>query len=151
MVCSNRMGNGSLDSGISRSHDPLQWLQISWSLRITGGLVKFLSEPRNPSIRRSNASSFSSLSVSGILHSQTERTDQPRRRNLCSFDRSRSLFLFSFGIQYSEFAFGILPSLHECPCQKHPFTWIIVLYFGRTISGHPGRPRTCNRKRNPRR
>src|ERR1035437_3789086 len=36
-----------------------------------------------------------------------------------------------------------------CPCQKQPCTKITVLYFGRTISGLPGRLLSWSLKRNP--
>ena len=70
---------------------------------------------------------------------------------------SRSIFLRIFATQNSLFVFGILqhaelsnsilPSpfgegagvrLHLCPCQKHPFTKMHVLYFLSTKSGCPG-------------
>src|SRR5205085_11974828 len=33
----------------------------------------------------------------------------------------------------------------SCPCQKQPCTKITVLYFGKTISGFPGKSFTCSR------
>ena len=52
---------------------------------------------------------------------------------------SRSWLLIIFACQYSVLDFGITNSPHpSCPCQKHPFTKMHVLYFLSTMSGFPG-------------
>ncbi len=45
---------------------------------------------------------------------------------------------------------GIRPFWQWCPCQKHPLTKTTAPYFGRTMSGRPGRSFLWSRKRNPR-
>ena len=90
-------------------------------------------------------------------HSHTVMQCQPISASFRCSSLSRSLFLrilftqnsrFVFGIlQHSELSKPILPSpfgegagvrLHLCPCQKHPFTKMHVLYFLSTRSGCPG-------------
>ena len=45
---------------------------------------------------------------------------------------------------------GIVAYLQsECPCQKQPLMKMIVLYFGRTMSGLPGKSLRWSRKRKP--
>ena len=63
--------------------------------------------------------------------------------------RSRCTFFFIFCSQNSLFWTGSLPRGHECPCQKQPCTNTAVRYFGKTMSGEPGRSLRCSRKRKP--
>ena len=84
------------------------------------------------------------LMVSAILsffnsHSQTVITFQPRCFNSSFYIISLSLVLLILFIQKSVLVFGSTKYLHpSCPCQKHPLTKIIVLYFLKIISGFPG-------------
>ena len=63
---------------------------------------------------------------------------------------SRSILPDILSLQKSWLVSGIVAYLQsECPCQKHPLMNITVLYLGRTMSGLPGNPFWCNRKRKP--
>ena len=101
------------------------------------------------SISQSNSRSPTSVQRSN-LHSHRQCTDHPRRRSLLSFVLSRLRLRSNFGVQYSTLLFRSRPSRQEWPCQKQPFTSMMVRYFGSTMSGQPGRFRTCKRKRYPR-
>ena len=82
-------------------------------------------------------------------HSQTISTFHPISVSLFWFSLSRSTFRLILGIQYSILEEGHTNRLQLCLCQKQPFTKITVLYFGSTISGHPGKDRTFFLYRNP--
>ncbi len=85
-----------------------------------------------------------------VSHSQITPTLHPSSFSESKCNLSRSVFFFNFGSQYSFLLEGISCRLHPgCWCQKHPCTNIIILYFGKTISGFPGSFLTFRRKRNP--
>lgn len=87
---------------------------------------------------------FRRLNVSSILfffssHSHTVITFQPACLSKVLFRISLSLFPLIFSVQNSVLVLGITKYLQSwCPCQKQPFTKIMVLYFFSTISGLPG-------------
>lgn len=85
----------------------------------------------------------------GIWHSQITIALQPSDSILEIFSLSRSTFPLIFIRQKSGLVFGHLNFLHSCPCQKQPWTNMAVLYFGRTMSGLPGKSLTCRRYRKP--
>ena len=85
-----------------------------------------------------------------IWHSQIMSTPQPISLNSCSCCLSRFMFLPIFASQYALLDFGLFECLQFlCPCQKQPWTNIIFLNFGKTISGFPGRSFRCSRNRYP--
>ncbi len=86
---------------------------------------------------------------SRVLHSHITRTRQPNAlsRRIASASRRRlSVCFFS---QKSMRVVGNLPLGQRWPCQKHPFTMIMVACFLSTMSGVPGNDRSCSRKRRP--
>ena len=83
-------------------------------------------------------------------HSQTTMTCHPSASSAESFFASRSALCWSLSCQKPQFDAGIVAFLHPgWRCQKHPRTSITVLYFGRTISGRPGRSFAWTQKRKP--
>lgn len=100
--------------------------------------------PTNSEIRRYRRS--------GVLvqHSHTLNTRHPCFRSFRMLRLSRCTFPLRFVCQNSAFVAGInLPYLQRCMCQKQPWTKIIDLCFGSTMSGRPGKSRTCNLYLNP--
>ena len=105
-----------------------------------------------------------SLYFGFISHSHTVTQCQPIVASFFCSSLSRSLFLWIFATQKSRFVFGILQHSEfsmfngpcsmfnetPCPCQKHPFTKMQVLYFLNTKSGCPGNRLSFNLYRNPR-
>ena len=119
----------------------------------TSAILHFLSCRNMWFSVNANASSVSSRFDGFSSHSHTVIQCHPISANFCCSSLSRSLFLRIFATQNSRFVFGILQHselsmtssfLHLtsditlCPCQKHPFTKIHVLYFLSTKSGCPG-------------
>ena len=85
------------------------------------------------------------------LHSQIVRTAQPAFRSALSFRRSRATLSLNFFVQNSTRVLGVVAFAQLlCRCQKQPLTKTTVRYFGRTMSGVPGRSLRCKRKRRPR-
>lgn len=82
-------------------------------------------------------------------HSQTVNTRQPVALSALVFRASRRLFVSNFDFQNSLRVAGMRCFWQWCACQKHPWTNTTALYFGRTMSGRPGRSPRCRRKRNP--
>lgn len=83
-------------------------------------------------------------------HCQITITRHPIFSNKEKVILSRSTFPYIFLLQNSRLVSGIVAYLQsECPCQKHPLMNMTVLYFGRTMSGLPGKSFRCNRKRKP--
>lgn len=83
-------------------------------------------------------------------HSHIVMTFQPISLNSWLCLMSFSILRWNFCCQYSELVLGVVVYLHpSCLCQKQPWTKITVLYFGRTISGFPGRAVTFFRYLNP--
>ena len=83
-------------------------------------------------------------------HSQITMTLQPSLRRSAWLRASRTTFLRNLFSQYSTFVFGLDAILQEgWRCQKHPCTKITDRYFGKTMSGQPGRSFRWRRKRNP--
>ena len=77
-------------------------------------------------------------------------TRQPKVWSSVSACKSRVWVFVIFCRHHSVLVLGSTKYLQPlCPCQKQPFTNITVLYFGRTISGFPGRFFRCKRYRNP--
>src|SRR5687767_14488378 len=95
------------------------------------------------------ACSFSRTRVkSDSSHSQTITDFHPSLRSARRCTLSRAALPVSFSSQNSRRFVGVVQFLHPLwRCQKQPWTKITVLYFGRTISGLPGRFLTCRRKR----
>lgn len=72
-------------------------------------------------------------------HSHTVNTLQPREVRSSWFFLSRTIFPLIFCFQKSELVLGHTKYAQPvCPCQKHPFTKIVALYFESTMSGFPG-------------
>lgn len=93
---------------------------------------------------------FSSRSMSFSSHVHTIKTLQPASLKRDKFFLSRHIVLSSFLFQKSSLPAGRFERGHPSwPCQKQPCTKMIFLYFGRTISGFPGRSRRCNRNLYP--
>ena len=87
----------------------------------------------------SNSSNVLSRFSGRSWHSQTTITFQPASSSCFFFRASRSILVFILLCQNSALFLGQTKYLHpSCPCQKHPFTNITVLYFGNTTSGLPG-------------
>jgi len=85
-----------------------------------------------------------------IWHSQTTISFQPSILIASAFFLSRVTFCSNFVFQKAIFELGMVASLHPgWRCQKHPRTSMTVLYFGKTMSGCPGRFFTCRWNRNP--
>lgn len=83
-------------------------------------------------------------------HSHTMATLQPSSRSARVVLWSRSIVPENFSCQNAGFDTGVVANRHPlCRCQKQPWTWIAARYFGKTISGRPGRPATCSRYRKP--
>lgn len=83
-----------------------------------------------------------------VSHSQIIITRQPNPRKTRFCFSSRLTLAASFPRQNSTLDFGWrFPALHLCWCQKHPCTNMMHLRLGKTMSGRPGKPRTCNRYR----
>ena len=90
-------------------------------------------------------------------HSHTVMQCQPISASLRCSSLSLSLFLRILATQKSRFVYGILQhcdlsilsSSTKCPCQKHPFTKMQVLYFLSTKSGCPGNRLWCSLYLNP--
>ena len=76
-------------------------------------------------------------------------TFRPSFISKSEFLSSRDLLFDIFFLQKSIFEDGNFPFLQLCPCQKHPFINITVLYLGKTISGLPGNVLTLIRYQNP--
>ena len=72
-------------------------------------------------------------------HSHMVMQCHPIDISLSRTSLSRTLLRSTFAAQKSVFDSGTLKYLHpSCPCQKHPFTKMHVLYFLSTMSGFPG-------------
>jgi hypothetical protein len=70
-----------------------------------------------------------------ISHSQITKLLQPSSLSPRTLLSCRTLFLLSFGSQYTKFDFGKCARRQlSCWCQKQPWTKIAVLYFGRRMS-----------------
>lgn len=83
-------------------------------------------------------------------HSHISNTRQPDSSNCFLTSASRSLLEESLADQNSGLVRGVVAYRQPvCLCQKQPWTKMQSLYFGRTISGLPGRFVTCNLYRNP--
>ena len=83
-------------------------------------------------------------------HCQTVITLYPISLSFWIFPLSLIMFLDIFSLQNSVLVAGNVAFLQfSCPCQKHPLTNIIVLYFGKTISGFPGKSFTFFLNLNP--
>ena len=94
--------------------------------------------------------SVKSLVCLDSSHSQTTITFQPNASSAATSCASLSLLRRIFSCQNSTFDRGILNLSHPgCPCQKHPFMNITVLYLLSTMSGHPGSFLECNEYLNP--
>lgn len=90
--------------------------------------------------------------VSGDLvsHSQMTMTLHPDFSSSALFRLSLSTFRSNFSCQNSILDLGVDAFLQSgCLCQKQPCTNMIVLYFGKTKSGLPGRLARWRRKRMP--
>lgn len=88
-------------------------------------------------------------SVSRVSHCHTTSVAHPSDSSCSLFVLSRFTLASNFGRQYSRRDLGSCPFGHPCQCQKHPCTKIAFRYFGRTMSGLPGRSFRCKRKRYP--
>lgn len=62
---------------------------------------------------------------------------------------SLSILLWILEFQNSTLDVGLAALLQLCPCQKHPWTKITILCFGKTTSGLPERDLTFFLNRNP--
>ena len=72
-------------------------------------------------------------------HSHIVMLCHPMLASSCFTLLSRSWLRFTLLCQNSVLVLGITNSPHpSCPCQKHPFTKMHVLYFLSTMSGFPG-------------
>jgi hypothetical protein len=92
-----------------------------------------LGDSRNVLRRAVNAS------ASRVSHSQITQISQPAALSFFKFALSRLRLYALFESQYSLFVSGMpLPFLHECACQKQPWTKITFRCFFRTKSGRPG-------------
>lgn len=90
------------------------------------------------------------LAVFWISHCQITSTFQPSFRSLLLFFLSRNTFSSNFFFQNWSLVFGVYARRQPLwRCQKQPWTNMTVEYFGRTISGLPGRFRAFLRNRNP--
>ncbi len=84
------------------------------------------------------------------VHSKICRTFHPSFFSNSMFLVSFALVLFIFSSHHLVLVFGTTKYLQfSCPCQKHPFTKITVLYFGKTMSGFPGSFLQCSRYLKP--
>jgi len=91
-------------------------------------------------VETKEASSAGGNSFFSVSHPHTTINCQPKALNSSACRLSRSTFLLNFSCQNSVFEEGIVMALQPgCRCQKHPRTSTTVLYFGRTMSGCPGR------------
>lgn len=87
---------------------------------------------------------------SRVAHSQTTSTRHPASLSSLICLKSRSVFRVSFSCQNSVLDFGRRKFRHPLwACQKHPWMSITDLYFGRTMSGEPGRSLACRRYLKP--
>jgi hypothetical protein len=83
-------------------------------------------------------------------HSQRTHTVHPKLLSLFIFSSSRLTFFSSFASHHSQRVWGSLDRPHPgWRCQKHPFTKIIFLCRGSTMSGFPGKLLSWRRNRNP--
>lgn len=91
----------------------------------------------------------SSVRLTLVSHSQITMTLHPICSKAAVLLLSLSMLRFNFLSQYSALATGRIFACLQVgqPCQKQPCTNITVLYFGRTISGLPGKSFLCSRKR----
>ena len=85
-----------------------------------------------------------------VSHSQIMNAFHPDFSRLKIFSWSRSTVRCRLDDQNSIFVFGWTePYLQECECQKHPWINTTIWYFGKTMSGFPGRSFLCSRYRYP--
>src|SRR6266487_1552113 len=79
-------------------------------------------------------------------HSQRIIILQPSFCKACKAFASLALLEFILVSHHSVLVLGTTKYLQfPCPCQKQPCIKITVLYFGKTISGLPGKFFTCRR------
>ena len=88
--------------------------------------------------------SFSKV-FAAIRHSQIVNTRQPFLRNFLAFSLSLFALRCNLAIQYLRLLEGTRHFGHLCKCQKQPLTLMIFINRGKTMSGQPGRERTCRR------
>ena len=82
-------------------------------------------------------------------HSQITHTRHPISHNCSLLRISRLMLPLIFFSQNFLLLRGNLKFLHLWPCQKQPLTSMTVLYFGKTMSGLPGRRRSCKTNLKP--
>lgn len=81
-----------------------------------------------------------SFSLGFSWHCHISITFQPRRRSSEYVALSRSILRDILVNQNSRLVSGTVAYLQFwCPCQKQPLINMTVLYFGRTMSGFPGK------------
>jgi len=83
------------------------------------------------------------------LHSQIIRILQPWFLSSLAVLSSRILLASSFFCHHSFRVCGNLERSHPCWCQKHPWMSSAAEYFGKTMSGQPGRSFLCSLYRRP--
>jgi hypothetical protein len=108
------------------------------------------SAPCSPS--RTHATTMAPVTSGSKLsaHSHTTSTRHAALVRLRIAATSRSLLAESLASQNSVRVAGSLNNGHPlCRCQKQPCTKMAACHFGKTISGLPGRPLACKRKRSP--
>ena len=116
--------------------------------QVLGGMSACLEVPRTH--RTAAAMDFSRVFGLRTAHSQTVRTRQPSQASSATCLRSRARLPRNFSSQKDRRVRGITANRHpECWCQKQPCTNMTAEYFGRTISGRPGRSRRCRRYLSP--
>src|SRR6056297_1114063 len=85
-----------------------------------------------------------------VAHSRTTSTRHPASSSSLICLASRSMLRASFSFQNSVLDFGTRKFWHPSwACQKHPCMNIADLYFGRTMSGEPGKFFAWRRYLNP--
>ena len=78
------------------------------------------------------------FSVLAVSHSHSTRVFHPCPSNSLVTISWRSTVFWNFFVQKSCLLFGVYAYLQPgCRCQKHPWTKITALYFGKTMSGQP--------------
>lgn len=83
-------------------------------------------------------------------HSQIVMTRQPASASRSSFEASRVTFDANLAAQNSGRVAGVVAILQPgCRCQKQPWMKTAARYLGSTMSGRPGRLRTCTLNRSP--
>ena len=138
----------SLRTASILKHEHVRTSRSENATRVPDGISARLEVPRT----HRTAAAIDLARIFGLRtpHSQTVSTLQPSSASSATCRRSRARLPRNFFSQKARRVLGITASRHpECWCQKQPCTKMTAEYFGRTISGRPGRSLRCRRYLSP--